>query len=150
MKTIILLIAFGILASCSGHESIETELNIQETIAFEAINASEENFEENSVISETIELSGYVFEYDNSSKSACFFVDSEMVAVGVATDISNQVSEDCHHFKFGKGAKINFSKVPSNESYTTPVNGVLIAVTGYWTKNTKEVVFHVKSFEPFF
>lgn len=150
MKTITFLAALGILTCCTANEPIKGENNTEQTTASETDMSAEDKDDMNSENNATIELAGYVYDYNPSSNSGCFFVDKEMVSSGVAIGISGETSENCYSEKYGHGAQINFSKVPSSESYTSPTEGVLIAIKGYWNTSTKDPVFYVQSFEPFF
>lgn len=99
---------------------------------------------------EAIDLSGYVIGYDSKTSCGCFYVDKEMVEVGVAKDISDKVTKSCKSSKYGYGALINFKQVPPKSDYTKPAENTLIITHGYWTVKDGKNTFIVTSFEPFF
>jgi hypothetical protein len=99
---------------------------------------------------EATSLSGYVIGYDANTKQGCFFVDKDMVAQGIAKDISNKTNDSCSSPKYGLGAAIGFNKVPTDADYTTPAENTLMIFQGHWVSKDGKNTFIVNSFQPFF
>jgi hypothetical protein len=99
---------------------------------------------------ETISLGGYVIGYDENTKLGCFFVDDQMVEMGVATAISNKVNNSCSSPKYGLGATISFKKVPTDSDYNRPPENTLMLYEGHWVVEEGVNKFFVSSFQPFF
>ncbi len=97
-----------------------------------------------------ITLSGFVYNYDPSTKLACFFTDLEMVEHGVARNISPQLTETCFIEKYGYGAILNFEEMPSNKYYKKPIEGLLMDYLGSWKIKDGKSVFYVLEIQPYF
>lgn len=94
--------------------------------------------------------SGVVKSYHTSVR-ACFYVDPEMLELGIARPLGDKKSTSCQDAKYKTGALVDFSQMSSDRDYQTPpTENTLIEITGYWKKIESSYVFYVTSWEPFF
>lgn len=104
----------------------------------------------NTSFAQTETLNGYTIGYNGQTKAGCFFVDKEMIAAGVATDISEKAGSECKSDKYGAGVNMYFGEVPADAPYVRPTENTLMAITGYWVVKNGKHQFNVTSLEPFF
>ncbi|MDD3772969.1 MAG: hypothetical protein RBT46_08775 [Weeksellaceae bacterium] len=87
-----------------------------------------------------------------TSKVTCFYVDQEMVDVGIVQPLGNKVNTSCQDSKYGTGTVLDFNKLDSNSDYPDlPMENTLIEIAGNWKKSDFEsYIFYVIRWEPFF
>lgn len=148
--TIVLLsiLLVGTLVACK-----QAITDITSNIAVAEVQQPIEEFQ--SITVDLVTMAGKVKSI-NSDKSACFFVDPEMVKQQITPAIEKDANgEICIDPTFGKGVPIDFTELKQKDYPNLPEEDVLLSVQGQWrtiTYKGKENVrvFYVKTYEPFF